>query len=363
MIEYYIVFFLALLAQLYPVKSNYHYKRRLFLTFFPLFMFGALRVDFGNDYSVYKNYFESINDFQNIKSVDRHMEIGFAWLNFLMPNFRSLLILTSLLMCGAYATLFYKIVKPSYLWFAVFLLFLSGDKTIFFQLSAMRNGIVVSFLTLSLGLIQNRKIFSFALITLFSSLFHTSALFFFPLAYIVGSNTAFTRKYILQWIIITLLTLTLSVLSFLEYITFLIEAYFERYVTVIKYMKEAAGQSNGELLAVVSSLFMLITIFYYSIKTRLNPIENSIFKIALLFLISFMLGPLNARMSQYYIVFFIITSTAIFEKWNKKLIRDFYVVLTTLFFGYGFFKVWMGSQWFAYKDYHSLLGKYLLNLD
>ncbi len=363
MIEYYIVFFLALLAQLYPVKSNYHYKKRLFFTFFPLFIFGALRVDFGNDYSKYKYYFESINGFENLASVDQHMEIGYAWLNFFMPNFRTLLILTSLLMCSAYATLFYKMVKPNYLWFAVFLLFLSGDKTIFFQLSSMRNGIVISLLILSLGLIQNRKIFPFAIITLISYFIHTSALLFFPLAYIIGSNKEFTRKDALIWIIIIFQALTLSIFSFLDKASLFIATYFERYVSVIGYMKEAALNSSDSIIAIVSSLFLLITTFYYSLTTRLNPIENTILKISLLFLISYLLGALSARASQYYIIFFIISAISIFTKWKYKLLRDGYIVITTLFLGYGFFVVWMGSQWFAYKDYHSLLGKYLLNLD
>jgi len=155
MTAYYLVFLLTLLIQLHPVKSNADYKKRLFFTFLPLFLFGALRVDFGNDYLGYEHYYYSVHSFSELFNIDKHMEKGYALLNLVMPSFRSLLVLTSLLMCFSYATLFYKFVQPKYNWLAILLLFLSGDKTIFFVLASMRNGMTVSLLILSLSFIQN----------------------------------------------------------------------------------------------------------------------------------------------------------------------------------------------------------------
>ena len=55
---YFLVFIVTLLIQFIPVNSDRQYLRRVILTFIPIFLFGALRVDFGLDYLAYETEYE-----------------------------------------------------------------------------------------------------------------------------------------------------------------------------------------------------------------------------------------------------------------------------------------------------------------
>ena len=101
---YLIVVVATLLIQFIPAKTERAQIWKIVLTFLPLFLFGALRVDFGYDYDSYEDAYYSYKSY----GTDQfgHSEIGYQWLNTLCPSFRFLIVIQSLLVCIAYAVFF-----------------------------------------------------------------------------------------------------------------------------------------------------------------------------------------------------------------------------------------------------------------
>jgi hypothetical protein len=110
------------------------------------------------------------------------------------------------------------------------------------------------------------------------------------------------------------------------------------------------------MLVTFSSVFLMLTTFFYVFMVRLNSKEYMFFRLSLLFIFSFLLGSLNTRVSQYYVPFFIVATTSMIAKWDKKLYKVAYIIFVLCFLAYAFFIVWMGTPYFSYRVYHSLIG-------
>lgn len=284
---YYTIFVVTLLIQFIPNEAiNYRYK--LILTFLPLFLYGCFRVDFGYGYNVYEALYDEIARTTNYYSVDTRIEPGYMILNRILPSFRSLIVLTSLLPCIAYYLLFLHYIPSKYSWFAIILLFLSGDKTIFFMFSGIRNSISISLLMMSFYLIKERKILLYFMVMLLASTFHTSALIFYPVAYFVGTGKSFTERTIKIWFAI-FLTLTLFPLDGLisKLLPFVVSN-FDRYSG---YMNTANSIGDTRSLLVISSAMFMAIVNIYNLKNEdLERDKIVIGQLSLLFIISYLLG-------------------------------------------------------------------------
>ena len=164
---YYLLFFITLsLSILLDANSEKQWRWKLFFVFLPLFVYGAIRVDYGNDYSAYEelfNYIHSDQSFQLDSSL--HAEVGYQFLNVIMPSFRCILVLNAFLLSLALGVFCYQVVPRRYLWLFIILLFLNPEKNIFGQLVALRNGLVVTSFLLCFPLLYKRRIIPFAVLT------------------------------------------------------------------------------------------------------------------------------------------------------------------------------------------------------
>ena len=183
MIVYFIVFIVTfLLSYFLPARNDKEYKWKLVIMFIPLFLFGALRVDMGNDYHVYASYFEEFHGGGSFSfDESSHSEIGFQLLCFIMPSYRSILILNTFLLCLAFALFIYRNVPKQYIWVAVLIIFLNVEKNIYGSMVGLRNGFAVITFLLGSVYIQERRWLPFALITVLAMSIHTSAVFFLEL--------------------------------------------------------------------------------------------------------------------------------------------------------------------------------------
>ena len=352
MAVYWSVAIITLLINLFPAKTQKHYSVRLFVSLIPLFLFGALRVDFGLDYESYEDFFYSVK-FYGFSVIDR-MEIGYYYLNRLLPSFRSLLVIQTLLVCTAYYYLFKWYVPAKYAWLGFILLFLSGPFTIFFMLSGIRNAISISILILSSHFLHNRKIIPFAVLIFIAYFFHNSIIFMAPIAYLVANNKQITLKWIVVWVLVMMFLVVASSTIVLNYIDLFIANYFDRYITYIEQAKSL--QRGAGLLASFFSIIISILIMLSFKNKRLSNEENMIVKLSLLFLISHVLGPLNMRMSQYFVSFFIVGSiTMMYWNLNKHLkIAYFVAILAYLIYS---IILWFNNLNFSYNTYKSILSQ------
>lgn len=357
MLVYLIVYLFTLfLCYIIPVHNQKDYLRKIIFVFIPLFLFGALREGF-SDSNTYEGIYNEIHGLSSfIFDENAHSEIGYQWLCYVMPSFRSLLVFTAALMCAAYIVFFYKNVPPKGLAMAVSMLFLSGHLSIYFVLSSMRNGIAISLFLICFTFWQDRKIIPAALVTLAAMTMHTSAIFSLPLAYFVGRNTSFTKKELYIWIGAIVFFIVSSTTSLINFIAPIINNYFARYDSVIE-----IGRETGNIfhpLAIIGSATLFGLLAYIIGKgSYFDKGDISILRVAMIFSIALLMTTLNARMSQYYAPFIIAATAIIYTKTPKLPIRSFYIAFVIAYVGY-FFCLWMIDRWWIYGVYHSVLGSF-----
>lgn len=354
---YFIVYILTLfLNYLIPVHNRSDYLRKLIIVFVPLFLFGAFREHF-SDQDTYEGYFEEgqlLSSF--VFDPDAHSEIGYQWLCYIMPSFRALLVFTSFLMCAAYIVLFYHNVPPKALISGITLLFLSGNLSIYFVLSSMRNGIAMSLFVLCFSFWQDRKVIPFLIVTFIASTMHTSAWFSLPLAFMVGRSSPFEKKELYIWIGALVFFSVSSSLFLIDAVTPYINAYFSRYDSVVELAQETGNTFHWLGTFGSALLFSLLVPFLFKTK-ELTKRETSLLRVALLFPFALVMTSLNARMSQYYSPFIVAATSLIYVRFPKSMLRTTYLVMTYAYLGY-FFYLWSISRWDYYGVYHSVLGSF-----
>lgn len=350
MLIYWEVFLITFIIQYIPT-TKINYRHKIILSFVPLFLFGALKVG-GNDYYVYEDGYYEIKNLIDLSQANEHFEIGYVYLNKIMPSWRSLISLTSLCMCMAYGRLFYKFVPPNQTKLAFLLLFLSGNYTIYFVLSTIRNGLAVSLLILSFTYIVERKWFPTLILAIIATSIHTSAMAAFPIAYFVARNGRMSRMEFYIWLIVAVLLIFMSSLGILEFIEPYINRYMDRYDSVIRELNNVSATKS--YLTIIGGVGMAWGLFYYILNSDLSKMENSLFRLSLLFPYSYFLGILNTRVTQYYIFFYIIAISIIALKSKKQIESKFLILLSIFFIGYAFI-LWTQGTWFAHMEYHSIL--------
>ena len=322
---YLIVFIVTLLIQLIPVENDKQYLRRVILTFIPMFLFGALRVDFGLDYPTYEAEFLDAHKYSDLSDISEHSEIGYVLFERIVPTWRLLIILTSALTCIAYASVFYKCIPSRFSWIAVCLLFLAGDR-------------LIPYLGFSLLAMS----------------FHTSAILFMPVFYFICHNKAMTKREAWTWVISMFVLLIINLDLLFEQVAQFVSTYLDRYDA---YAQVAIERGDNRSLLIKGFIALYVVLYVRFMRTtELSEIENVICRMSLLFVFAFLLGSLNFRISQYLGFAFVCGSTVLLSRWHSKVEKSVFGAITLLYLLYAFFIVWMGRPEFPYHIYHSVFG-------
>lgn len=348
---YLLVFIATMLVQLIPEKTDKQKIWKIILTFLPLFLFGALRVDFGYDYESYEDDYYSYREF----GTDQfgQSEIGYQLLNTLCPSFRFLIVIQSLLVCIAYAVFFYLYIPKDKRILALIMLFLSGQYTVYFMFSGMRNAIAISILIVAIPFIENRKLIYYIALTALASMFHTSALIVFPIVYLIGIKSKMRNREFYIWLIV----MALLVIFPLDYLfgdfSQFINLFFDRYTYYLSGMKETGFDRT--LLNLSSTSLLGIGLLLFA-RDSSDERMRMLARLALIGIYANYLGSLNMRLTNYMQYFIIIAWTFLVLQKSLKW-RSLYACLVFLYLGYAFFYVFMGSPTFIYDDYISVFNK------
>lgn len=345
---YLIVFIITMLLQIIPAKSSKQQIIKLVITFIPLFLFGALRVDFGYDYESYEDEFYSCKAY----GIDQaeHSEVGYQLLNIICPSFRFLLVVQSLFVCLAYGFFFYKYIPNKQRWLALLLLFLSGQYTIFFMFSGIRNAITISLLILVVPLIEHRRIILFAVITFLASLFHTSALIVFPIVYFISRTSLMTDKEYYIWLFLMGFFIVIPIDLLFGNFSYVINFYFERYNPYLSKISEFGFERTP--LIILSTSLLGLGILLNARKTT-SERELLLSRMALIGVYANYLGSMNLRLTNY-MQFFIVAMWAILIINKKIKWRYLYMAFAILYLSYAFFNVFIGDPNFIYEKYQSI---------
>ena len=362
---YWLVAILAFIIQFVRVKDDKQYWWRTVISFIPLFLFMALRLDYGYDESGYHEFFDRVHHAQNIYSVNDHMEYGYVILNKIMPNYQILIAFTSFITCWAYSYLVYRFVPQKYSWLAVLLLFLNPGITVFFMISGIRNGIAASLLILGCYYIERKKIIPYVLLGAVAMSIHTSALLMFALCYFVGTNKSIEKREMLIWIGVILFAATASLSAIANGLMPVIEIFMGKYVEQVEGTAEIADE-RGFIGALVGIAFAVSILYYNMTETNAKKHgavalfeHNSLmkYKLALIYAASFSIGMLGARMEQYMIYYFITAVVGIFA-YSKNIVLKYGLLLIVLYFFWTTYKDWIGNPFFKYQIYTSILGDF-----
>lgn len=363
---YFIVFVLTFLAQFFPVKSDKQYWWRTALSFIPLFLFMALRKDFGSDDDAYHWFFIWVHQASNIFAVNDHFEAGYAILNKIMPTYQSLIVLSSFLATWAYSFIIYRYVPKRYSWLAVLLLFSVPSMTVFFMISGIRNGITASLLILSCYYIEKRKLFPFIILTIVAMSIHTSALAIFTICYLLGQNKLITKNQMLIWLLVMVILALASLASIVQNTLPVIELFMDQYVGQVEGMAEIADERGfmGALVGIVFGIGILLYLFQMEKYTKRSPelaqeMGSLKYKYGLLFAVSFTIGILGGRMGQYWIYFFIVSVVGMVAYWNNKVFKYGFLLLVLFYFRILYISFVSNPDFYIYyKTYNSVLGSF-----
>ena len=171
-------------------------RTALKISFFTLFLFSALRYNYGNDYQSYQLIFESHKDleFENINDAFSYFyEPGWIMLNqFLREGgFFSIVILVSALNAVIYYSFFTKYLKPQLFAYGMFI-YLFSPTFYLINLSAMRQSVAAIFFIKSIDYIISRRPIHFTVAVVAASAFHYSAIMLAPI-YVIAALTKRTK--------------------------------------------------------------------------------------------------------------------------------------------------------------------------
>lgn len=354
MLAYFLVYLITLLSSLlFPKLNQNNYIWKLVIVFLPLFIFGAIRVDFGRDeYDIMFEAFHSQETFAFDK--DAHSELGFQLLCYILPDFRSMLVFTSALMCISFIVFFRNNIEPESLPIAISLLFLTGNVSIYFILASLRGGIAISLFLLSTTLIRDRKLVLYIIMTILAGYFHTTAYLIFPLAYIVGRTTPISRFELVFWIVFIVFFAVSSTTGLLQLITPIVNKYFSRYDQYVE-----LGIEHGNTSHVLGTMGSAILFGFLSIISRqmqLTVRERSVVRIAMLYSIALIMTSLNVRISHFTALYIVAATSTITSKYHtSSSMKLAYLCYVFLYVGYMFY-LWTKGSWFTHLVYHSLWG-------
>lgn len=328
------VIFLNIFAVFFAYLSKYSVKQGLAASFLLIFIFLALRYNFGSDYQNYYDAFVKINKYHTINYFDGsiHFEIGWIFLCRLFAplGFFSLIIFLAAFNCIVYYYFIEKYVAVEYYWLAVFI-YVFNSEYMLIHASAMRQSIAISIFLISIQYIYKKDLIRYVICVGIAWLFHSSAVILLPL-YLLGlANYQITHKRAVV-IFIVFLSLFFYGKLFLPAINELISLYFEKY----ELYEGQAILSTGFGLVLLAGLFAFI-LYFADVQTDRASL---LFKIGM---ISFLILPISqfimylARVNMYFSPATIAIFPLILTKIKNPFVKLLFTLFLITFTIYGFF--------------------------
>lgn len=341
------------------LPNNFSKSRivRIFIIFLPIFLFLALRFNYGNDYPAYLATFEEISLLYEMDyNPDRwHAEVGWLFLNriFSEIGFFPMMALLALINCYIYARLISKFVPQSYYWLAVFF-YIFIPENMLVQSSAMRQTVAISLFILATESVINKEFARYLVMLALASLFHTSALLLIPV-YALGVVNIRIKK---SWIPIFLAGYVALFFYASEMISTIqgsliseVGFYFERYT--IYEDKGTLGSGFGVLF---HGFFLILLLYFHDEQ---NYAGKFLFKISIIgiYLIPFAVEiSMFARIGFYFSVFSIVSIPLIAAQIQKQVFRMCFLGLHILYTMWGYFQFFQSPVWrHSFSEYQTIL--------
>jgi len=352
----------SLLAIFLAGLGSYTNNRRfLKLSFLVIFIFLALRYDFGNDYMVYFDYHEFVNNLPfnylinfPIYKDPMFMEVGYTWINKIFPDFFLMVAVLSGFSCFVY----YKLIKDyatiSLLWFSIFI-FLFDPYLMLVQSSAIRQTVAISLFIYSVQYLINRNFWKYSLLIITGSLFHISALVLLPMYFIVTPSK--WNKKILVILLFIFIVLALFGNYFLDFLENFALVYFPSYYE--SYLIDIIANPLGSGIGFLIKTYILLQIMWAHNKG--NEKDTVISKLSIIAGIMYPLGiylSMFNRIEMYFTPFIIISlpfALMTIKAWQYRIIVITFLIFFYSYLFYNFFQdpIWQEK----FSIYKTIIGQ------
>lgn len=308
----------------------------------PVILLYGLRINIGTDYRAYEEVYDFIKAtpfsqyirYHFIGIDDYYCEIGFAFLNKIMPSYRALLFVEGLLGLIVVLWVVYDFRNEVNAGFAIYIFLCT--QFIYFM-NGVRFLIAACFVLLAVKYLIEEKSKNFFLCILVAALFHKTALFCIIFYFIKEFGREGVNKFRNVLLIIGIALFPI----FLPYVT-RIASYvpvFSRYFSKTRYAAEFGGVGFGWLMHIVP---VCIPLFLLGHDILLHDEKAKIlFRVYLLEIPFRMVGLLNtwytrfSRFPQMIEVILIPYMLSIMQnKKNRKILVAYYIVWYTFYFCY-----------------------------
>ncbi len=283
-------------------------QQKLFLkvSFAIIYVFLALRYDYGNDYNSYLEEFVALNT-GNLRSLfdgSSHFEAGWIFLCYLFRpmGFFALVAVVSLFNCFVCYRFINKYVPASYYWFGV-ARYIYYPPLMLMSASAIRQSIAVSLFMLSIDYLCKRQILRYIFIIMIASLFHSSALVLIPVCFLSVVRRAITNAAAIV-LLIAMVLLYIYGNALLPNLQGIIANVSERYNV---YTDDVGEQRSA--LGTVANLGFFALYLYYA-RSKASEV-GLLFKVAVASCFIFPVSLVISMIGRYDMYFAVITITII----------------------------------------------------
>lgn len=348
----------AIIITAYALK-NYREKYQV-IPFIILFLFSAVRYQYGNDYNSYLRRFNLIK----IGVDSSNIENGYEFLNKIFPNFYLLIVALSFFYIAVIYWLIKNNVKKEYIWISIFI-FCVNPYLFLINLSALRQCIAICLFVIATEHIIKKNLVKYIAIILLAGLFHQSALLLLPVYFVINTKS-FNRKHVAVIVVIV------AVLLFRFNISELVNKVIG-WLGNSSYAYYASSDRTNSLRAtILSSLYMIYVLL------NINKISGKKAVYIKLYLIGSILGVVAFRMSMitriqmYFDIFSVVAIPSIIEripmtgriyiKRNRPIatvldLRNRYILPCTLVLIYllRYYSFFTNPMWSSFRTYKTIL--------
>jgi transmembrane protein EpsG len=350
--------FIGVIAILFGYLTRYNqFRWGLKASFILIFIFLALRYNFGNDYNNYWDFFRNIK-YTSILSFyeinNSRLEIGWIVLNKLFAPFGYFLMIAFIaaINCIIYYRFINKYVPTKYFGFAVFI-YVFNPNMMLVQVSAIRQSIAIMLFVFAFDFIMRRKLLYYMLVIFLASFFHTSALILLPVYFLVKLRWKVGFESIISAVLL-FLTIILVSNYIAKQIVLFTEAYFNQYSNYLDQSQVSFG------FMIIFSIFLLIIFLRY---INFNDINNhALFIIAIIYLFLIpvtAIFPMIGRLNYYFQMSTIAVFPLILHNSRNKTFKLLFitiVVAETLLMVFIFFN--SPTYFKYYETYQTIFSHY-----
>jgi hypothetical protein len=327
------------------------WKYGLNISFAMVFIFLALRYNYGNDYHAYLDKFTEISKYNEFNLHDvlknNDMEIGWVYLNWLF-RYSGFFVMTAVLAL-VNSCIYYGFIKSyvpiKYYWLAVFI-YIFYPEFMLVHSSAMRQSVAIMLFVFSIKYIYRKDAVRYFLLISLACLFHISAIILFP-AFLLGVFNFRLGIFAKIFLFLAYIFLFLFAKELSPHLLSTVASYFEKYAG---YQDE--GIFNSGLGVVYFSMLFILTLIF------INKQNKKISLISKMAIISFILLPLNlmvflaSRLAMYFATATIILYPTIYMSLKNNLLKIFFLWLVIIATIYRFL------QFFYSDTYNEFFSEY-----